>query len=168
MDDSFATISNVRMRKAHHEVFEAFTGRPRGNDPNHVTLGDAGMAMAKRVLHLSEIERWPSAEAHAFMKKYLALIPDQRMRLESDLYLEPFLKEHKKNPSYKQAYNFKTKMFGSLRAQRSALVLLFKLLDTIVEVKQKVDDTLDMSKAVVAPVGHPDVALILVWVRKMF
>ena len=26
------------------------------------------------------------------------------------------------------------------------------------EVKQQVDDTLDMSKAVVAPVGHPDVA----------
>ena len=49
-------------------------------------------------------------------------------------------------------------MFGSLRAQRSALVPLFKLLDTIVEVKQKVDDTLDMSKAVVAPVGHPDAA----------
>ena len=49
-------------------------------------------------------------------------------------------------------------MFGSLRAQRSALVPLFKLLDTIVEVKQKVDDTLDMSKAVIAPVGHPDAA----------
>ena len=49
-------------------------------------------------------------------------------------------------------------MFGSLRAQRTALVPLFKLLDRLVEVKQKVDDTLDMSKAVVAPVGHPDVA----------
>ena len=91
------------------------------------------------------------------MKKYLTLIPDQKMNLESDLYQEPFLKEHEKNPSYKQAYDFKTKMFGSLRAQRTALVPLFKLLDKIVEVKQKVDDTLDMSKAVVAPVGHPDV-----------
>ncbi len=49
-------------------------------------------------------------------------------------------------------------MFGSLRAQRSALVPLFKLLDKIVEVKQKVDDTLDMSKAVVALVSHPDMA----------
>ena len=48
-------------------------------------------------------------------------------------------------------------MFGSLKAQRTTLVPLFKLLDRIVEVKQKVDDTLDMSKAVVAPVGHPDV-----------
>ena len=82
----FATISIVRKRKAHHEVFEAFTGWPRGNDPNHVTLGDAGIAMAKRVLHPQEAERWPFAEAYAFMKKYLTLIQDQKMRLESDLY----------------------------------------------------------------------------------
>ena len=91
------------------------------------------------------------------MKKYLTLIPDQMRNLESYLYLEPSLKEHKKNPSYKQAYDFKTKMFGSLKAQRTTLVLLFKLLDRIVEVKQKVDDTLDMIKAVVAPFSHPDV-----------
>ena len=80
-------------------MFEAFTGQPRGNNPNHVILGDAGLAMAKRVLHPPEAERWPSAEASAFMKKYLTLVPDQKMNLESDLYLEPFLKEHKKNPS---------------------------------------------------------------------
>ena len=92
----------------------------------------------------------PSSEASSFMKKYLTLIPDQKMNLESDLYLEPFLKEHEKNPSYKQAYDFKTKMFGSLKAQRTALVPLFKLLDRLVEVKQQVDDTLDMSKTVVA------------------
>ena len=55
--------------------------------------------MAKRVLHLLEAERWPSAEAIAFMKKYLTLVLDQKMNLESDLYLEPFQKEHKKNPS---------------------------------------------------------------------
>ena len=93
------------------------------------------MAMAKRVLQALEAERWPSAEAHAFMKKYLTLIPDQRMRLESDLYLEPFLKEHKKNPSYKQAFDFKTKMFGSLKSQRTSLVPLFKLIDRLVEVR---------------------------------
>ena len=51
------------------------------------------------------------------MKKYLTLVQDQRMRLESDLYLEPFLKEHEKNPSYKQAFDFNTKMFGSLKSQ---------------------------------------------------
>ena len=113
---------------------------------------------AEKVLHPQEAVRWPSAEAHTFMKKYLTLIPEQRMRLESDLYLEPFLKEHERNPSFKQAFDFKTKMFGSLKSQRTSLVPLFKLLDRLVEVKQQVDDTLDMSKAVVAPVGHPDVA----------
>merc|ERR1712240_393866 len=106
--------------------------------------------MAKRVLNPQEDHRWPSAEAHAFMKKYLTLVPDQKMRLESDLYLEPFLKEHEKYSSYKQAFDFKTKMFGSLKSQRTSLVPLFKLLARLVEVKQQVDDTLDMSKAVVA------------------
>ena len=134
-------------------MFSEFTGQPRGNDPNHIILGEAGLAMVKTVLHPPEAERWPSVEASSFMKKYLTLIPDQKMNLESNLYLEPFLKEHKKNPSYKQAYDFKTKMFGSLKAQRTSLVPLFKLLDRLVEVKQQVDDTLDMSKAVVAPVG---------------
>ena len=94
--DPFATIVNPRKRKAHSEVFIAFTGWSRGNHPNHVILGDAGLAMAKRVLHPPEAERWPSAEASAFMKKYLTLVQDQRMNLESDLYLEPFLKEHEK------------------------------------------------------------------------
>ena len=56
--------------------------------------------MAERVLHPPEAERWPSVEASAFMKKYLTLGPDQKMNLESDLYLEPFLKKYQKNPSY--------------------------------------------------------------------
>merc|ERR1711895_10470 len=136
--DPFATIVNPRKCKVHSEVFSVFTVWPRGNDPNHVILGDAGLAMAKRILHPPEAERWPSAEASAFMNKQLTLVPDQRMSFESDLYLEPFLKEHEKNPSYKQAYDLKIKMFSSLMAQRSALVPLFKLLDSIVEVKQKV------------------------------
>ena len=93
-------------------------------------------------------------------EEHLTLIPNQKMNLESDLY---FLKEHEINLSYKQAYDFKTKMFGSLKA----LVPIFKPLDRIVEVKQKVDDTLDMSKAVVAPVGHPDVAPNPGWERIM-
>ena len=156
--DPFASIQNPSKGKVHSEVFSTFKGKPRGNYPNHVELSEAGLAMAKRVFHPPEAERWPSAEASAFMKKYLILVQDQRMNLESDLYLEPFLKEHEKNPSYKQAYDFKTKMFGSLKAQRTTLVPLFKLLDRLVEVKQKVDDTLDMSKAVIAPVCHPDVA----------
>ena len=53
--DPLATILNPRKCKAHSEVFSAFTGRPRGNNPNHVILGDAGLAMAKRVLHPPEM-----------------------------------------------------------------------------------------------------------------
>merc|ERR1711867_9939 len=79
------------------------------------------------------------------------------MQLESDLYLEHFLKEHEINPSFKQSFDFKTKMFGSLKSQRTSLVTLFKLLDKVAEVKQMVDDTLDMSKAVVTPEGHSGV-----------
>ena len=127
--DPFAAITNSRKHKAHQETFDVFVGQLRGDDPNHVILGDAGIAMAKRVLHPSEAERWPSSEAHAFMKKYLTLILEQRMRLESDLYLEPFLKEHERNPAFKQAFYFKTKIFGSLKSQRTSLVLLSKLLD---------------------------------------
>ena len=99
--DPFANIQNPRKCKLHSVVFDAFTGWPRGNNPNHNILGSAGLAMPKRVLHLPEAQIWPSAEASAFMKKHLTLVPDQRMSLESDLYLEPFLKEHEKNPSYK-------------------------------------------------------------------
>ena len=47
-------------------------------------------------------------------------------------------------------------MFGSLKSQRTSLVLLFKLLDKVAEVKEMVDDTLDMSKAVVTPEGHKE------------
>ena len=66
------------------------------------------------------------------------------------------MKEHEKNPSYKQAFDFKTKMFISLKSQRTSLVPLFRLLDKVVQVKQMVDDTLDMSGAVVTPEGHPE------------
>ena len=66
--------------------------------------------MAKRVLHLPEAERWPSPEANAFMKKYLTLIPEQRQQLESDLYMEPFLKEHEINPSFNQAFVWLSKV----------------------------------------------------------
>ena len=48
-------------------------------------------------------------------------------------------------------------MFYSLRSQRTSLVPLFRLLDSVAQVKQKVDDTLDMSGAVVTPEGQPEV-----------
>ena len=160
LPDPFATVP-LKKRKTYTEVFSTFTGWPKGNDPMHVKLGEAGLAMAKRVFHPPEATRWPTAEANAFMKKFLTLIPSQKVELESDLYQEDFLKEHEKNPSYKQAFDFKTKMFGSLKSQRTSLVLLFKLLDKVVQVKQTVDDTLDMSGAVVTPEDH------LVGVRRM-
>ena len=63
------------------------------------------------------------------MIKYLTLVPDQKMNLESVLYLESFLMGHKQTPSYKPVYDFKTKMFGSLKAQRTSLVPSFMQLD---------------------------------------
>ena len=57
-------------------------------------------------------------------------------------------------------------MFGSLKAPRTALVPLFKLLDRLVEVKQKLDDTPDMSKALLQSATLM-LALILVGVRKI-
>ena len=54
--DPLATILNPRKCKVHSEVFSAFTGLPRGNNPNHVILRDAGLAMAKRVMHPPEAE----------------------------------------------------------------------------------------------------------------
>ena len=48
-------------------------------------------------------------------------------------------------------------MFCSFKAQRTSLVPWYKLLDRLVEVKQQVYNTLDMSKAVIAPVGHSEI-----------
>ena len=75
--------------------------------------------MAKRVFHPPEAERWPTKEANAFMAKNLTLIPEQKIELESDLYQEAFLKEFEKNPSYKQAFDFKTKMFASFEVSKN-------------------------------------------------
>ena len=119
--DSFDCLQ-PKKHKAHMEVFSAFTGQPRGND---------GLAMAKRVFHPPEAERWPTKEGNAFMAKNLTLIPEQKMELESDLNQEAFLKDFEKNPSYKQAFDFKTKMFTSMKTQRTSLVLLFRLMDQV-------------------------------------
>ena len=72
------------------------------------------------------------------------------------MYQEAFLKEHEKNLSYKQALVCKTKMFSSMKSQRTPLVPLFRLTDPIAQVKQQVDKTLDISGAVVVPEGHPE------------
>ena len=49
--------------------------------------------------------------AQAFMAKNLTLIPHQGKELESDLIQESFLKDHEKDLAYKQAFDFKNRMF---------------------------------------------------------
>ena len=90
------------------------------------------------------------------MAKNLTLIPEQKMELESDLTQEAFLKDFEKNPSYKQAFDFKTKMFAWMKSQRASLVPLFRLTDQVTQVKQHVDETLDICGAVVVPEGDPE------------
>ena len=52
----FAFIQNSRKHKAQTAVFSAFTGLPKGDDPTHVKLCEAGLAMAERVFHPPEAE----------------------------------------------------------------------------------------------------------------
>ena len=73
--DPFEGIVDSRKHKAYSEVYTTFISHPKRRDPSHVKLLEVGWAMAKRVFHPLEAERWPTAEANAFMKKYLTLIP---------------------------------------------------------------------------------------------
>ena len=90
------------------------------------------------------------------MAKNLTLIPHQSKELESDLIKETFLKDHEKNPAYKQAFDFKNRMFQSLKSQRTSLVSILKLTDEVTAIKQRVDEALDMSGAVAAFQEHPE------------
>ena len=90
------------------------------------------------------------------MNKYLTLIPKQREELESDLVQENFLKYFEENFIYKASFEFKTKMFASMKSQRTSLVPLFRLTDSVTQVKQRVDETLDISGAVVVPESNPE------------
>ena len=74
--DPFGSITDSRKRKANLEVYNAFIGHPKKRDPSHVKLLEAGWAMAKRVFHPPEAERWPTKEANAFMTKHLTLVPE--------------------------------------------------------------------------------------------
>ena len=76
--------------------------------------------------------------------------------MESDLVQESFLKDYEKTPGYKASFEFKTKMFTYIRSQRTSLVPLFKLTDFVTKVKQHVDETFDISGAVVVPDGEPE------------
>ena len=53
----------------------------------------------------------------------------------------------RKNPGSKASFDFKTKMFTSMRSQRTSLVPLFKLTDFVAKVKQCMDETLVISGA---------------------
>ena len=99
---------------------------------------------------------WPTKDANAFMNKHLTLVPKQRRELESDLFQENFLKDFEKNPRYKASFDFKTKMFALMMSQRTSLVPLFKLTDFLARVKQRVDETLEISGAVVVPDDNPE------------
>ena len=89
------------------------------------------------------------------MNKHLTLVLEQRKELESDLVQENFLKDFEKNSGYKASFEFETKMFTSMRSQRTSLVPLFKFTDFVAKVKHQVDETLDISGAVVIPNENP-------------
>ena len=91
------------------------------------------------------------------MIKYLTLIQEQKRKLECDLVQESFLKDFEKVPGYKANFKFKNKMFTSLRSQRTSLVPLFKLGDTVTRVRLQVDYTLDSNGAVGVPDDNPEV-----------
>ena len=55
------------------------------HDPAHVKLREMGWAMAQRVFHPQEAERWPTKDANTFMNKHLTLVLEQMKELESDL-----------------------------------------------------------------------------------
>ena len=71
--------------------------------------------------------------------------------MESYLVQESFLKHFEKVPGYKASFEFKNKMFASMRSQRTSLVPLYKLGDAVTRVKMQVDGTLDSSGAIVIP-----------------
>ena len=125
------------------------------HDPAHVKRRETGWAMALRVLHPQEA--WPTKDANAFINKHLTLVLEQRKELESYLVQESFLKDFEKTPGYKASFEFKTKMFTSMRSQRISLVPLFKLTDFVAKVKQQVDETLDNPEASFTGWGEEDV-----------
>ena len=76
--------------------------------------------------------------------------------MKSDLVQESFLKDYEKVSGYKAGFEFKTKMFASMRSQRTSLVPIFILRDLIAKVKLQVDEFLDISGAVVILDGDPE------------
>ena len=67
---------------------------------------------------------WPTKDANTFISKNLTLVKIQREEMESDCREDDFLKVHEKHPSYKAAFNFRTKMHTQLKTQRAWIVPL--------------------------------------------
>ena len=86
--------------------------------------------------------------------------------MESDLVQEIFLKDYEKVPGYKASFEFKNKMFASMRSQRTSLVLCLNLGDMVTRVKMQVDEILDSSGAVVVSDNNPHVGF-AGWNRKL-
>ena len=61
------SIRNSRNRKAFAKVLAPFLGPPKKSDPTHGKIRETGWAMAQRVFHPPEAERWPTKDAKAFM-----------------------------------------------------------------------------------------------------
>ena len=61
------SIRDMRKHKACSDVFAAFAGPPKKHDPAHFKLREMGWAMAQRVFHPQEAERWPTKDANALM-----------------------------------------------------------------------------------------------------
>ena len=75
--------------------------------------------------------------------------------MESDLKQDDFLKVHKKHPSYKAAFNFRTKMNAQLKTQRAFIVPLLMAADKAVKAKSLGDDALEECRAAVADDDDP-------------
>ena len=109
------TIKNPKKQDTSRDVLDAFSGPPKKKcDPSHIWLRETGWGMAQRVFDPDHV--WQTKEANAFMTKNLTLIPDQKRALEIDLVMENFLKDYEKVPGYKSQFEFKNKMFASMRS----------------------------------------------------
>ena len=83
-------MRNPTHYEATEDVLGAIVGPPPQRDPNLIQLKEAGMALARRVIHPKE--PWPLKEANAYLVKHLSLILEQREELESDMKPDKYLK----------------------------------------------------------------------------
>ena len=89
-------------------------------------------------------------DANAFIAKNFILVKSQREELESDLKQNDFLKVHKKHPSYKAQFDFRTKMHAQSKIQRALIIPFLMATDKAVKARILVDEVLqDCGAAVI-------------------